>query len=167
MPRIDQIDRQTDTLLLVCSCASTICGTARLQQLLFLLNHETRYAERHDESVLFTFEPDTMGPFSGEIYEELDLLRELDAIEVTTHTTCSDSDCSSVSRDFSLTANGETIVAPFRNMLAAEVATDLAQFVQRYARMDLNQLLQYVASHYPDMVAPVERRDGLSVRGPA
>jgi hypothetical protein len=167
MPRIDQINRQTDTLLLVCSCASTIRGTARLQQLLFLLNHETRYAERYDESVLFTFEAATMGPFSGAIYDEVALLRDLDAIEMTPHTARNDADRSRVSRAFSLTATGETIVAPFRNKLADEVATDLAQFVQRYARMDLDQLLQYVASHYPDMIAPAERRDSLSARGPA
>ena len=153
MPRIDQIDRQTDTLLLVFSLSPTIHGVTRIQTLLFLLNNETKYAELYDDSVLFEFSPAKMGPFASAIYDELDFLRALGAIEVTPSPVRRDSDRPSSSRDVILTDKGEKIASQRRALLSEEVATDLEQFGQRYCPMDLSLLLAYVSAEYPTMAA--------------
>lgn len=161
MPRIDQIDRPTDSLLLLFSYSPTIRGVTRVQKLLFLLNHETKYGDVQKDSVLFEFEPYKMGPFAAEIYEELDFLLEIGAIESKTPDSSSVSDEWSEGEVFVLTNKGKKISRQLRDILPKEVDSDLHQFVQRYSNMELKQLLRYVYDQYPDMARESEIRDSI------
>lgn len=149
VPPIDQIDRETDTLFLLFSFAPRIHGVTRVQKLLFLLNEETEYAEEYGAPVLFEFVPYDMGPFAVEVYEELEFLEEIDAISIEGQDKGDLPD--EAPEVFQLTEKGEKIARQIQSVLDPKVRDDLREFVEKYADMDLEQLLRYVYEEYPKM----------------
>lgn len=149
MPPIDQIDRKTDTMLLLFSFVPRIRGVTRVQKLLFLLNEETKYAEVYGAPVLFEFEPYDMGPFAVEVYEELEFLEEINAITIDGPDRGNNSD--KAPQVFTLTGKGEKIANQLQGVLDPDVSEDLGEFVNEYADRDLENLLRYVYGEYPQM----------------
>ena len=83
--RPSQLDRE-DVLLLLLSALSDpnakqrMAGITRLEKMMFLLQKETEFSGKlHNK---FNFEAWKFGPFSKEIYEDLDLLASLDLVEI-------------------------------------------------------------------------------------
>lgn len=61
--------------------ASPVLGVTRLKKLIFLLTIEAGLLSQADKEERFTFKPYKMGPFSAEIYDEVDFLEALGLVE--------------------------------------------------------------------------------------
>jgi uncharacterized protein len=61
--------------------ASPVLGVTRLEKIVFLLTTEAGLLSQADEGERFTFKPYKMGPFSAEIYDEVDFLEALGLVE--------------------------------------------------------------------------------------
>ena len=167
MPRIDKIDRRTDVVFLLFHHAKKIRGVTKVQKLLFLIEKETEFFDEYKESIAFNFAPYKMGPFSEHVYEELEFLLGLDAIEATSldepvraHT---DQDLGQ--KEFTITPKGEKIASQLSSQLESKYDDEIADIVQSYNNKPLKDLLKYVYQEYPDYAANSEIITDLGLEG--
>lgn len=165
MPRIDKIDRRTDVVFLLFRYADEIAGVTKLQKLLFLIEQETEFFQAYEQDVAFKFAPYKMGPFSEHVYEELEFLLSLDAIESEPMddptTDLTDSDLSE--KRFSIIRKGEKIASELEDQLEPEYQDELRALVRKYNSLPLEELLEYVYTEYPDYAAKSEILDELGI----
>lgn len=163
MPRIDQIDRRTDVVLILFHHADSIQGITKLQKLLFLVEEETTFFEEYGADLAFDFYAHKMGPFSEHIYEEIRFLQQLGAIELEPMNAevSSTEDNDLVNKVFHLTSKGEKIASELADQLGTEYENELAALVNEYNRMTLKELLRYVYTEYPDFTTESEIKDDI------
>ncbi|WP_458190340.1 DUF4065 domain-containing protein [Haladaptatus sp. NG-WS-4] len=168
MPRIDEIDRRTDVVFLLFLYAETVAGVTKFQKLLFLIEQETEFFEAYEDSVAFEFAPYKMGPFSEHVYEELEFLLSLEAIESESldATTPELIDSDFTEKRFSITAKGRKIAAELETQLEAEYRTELQTLVEKYNALSLPELIEYVYTEYPSYAAESEILDELAIEIP-
>lgn len=162
MARIDEIDRRTDVVFILFYFAESICGVTKLQKLLFLIEQETEFFEEYEEDVAFNFAPYKMGPFSDEVYSELEFLLQLSAIEFTpmkSPTKVNQSDSRLRNKEFHITPKGEKIASQLVEVLEPEYEKELEDLVAEYNTMDLKELLRYVYTEYPEYTTKSEIKD--------
>ena len=138
-------------------------GITRLEKLLFLVEQETNVQSELDEP--FTFEAYHYGPYSKDVYDEVDFLRGMQLlderrVEVSSGLDLSEEadmlDAEDVSADryverrFQLTEDGKNVARVLSTRLSSEGKAQLAGIKKRYGSMPLRQLLRYVYSRYPD-----------------
>lgn len=164
MPRIDEIDRRTDVVFLLFYFAEQIRGVTKVQKLLFLVEQETEFFAEYRDDIAFNFAPYKMGPFSENVYEELQFLLQLDALEAealpeakTLQTP--DSDLSH--KCFEITPKGEKIATELVEILESEYRSELEALVTEYNEMSLRKLLRYVYTEYPDYATESEIKQDL------
>ena len=82
-----EIDDLSDLLLLLLyapgasgKAGEPIKGITRLQKMLFLLVQETEIGKKFDEKL--SFQAYKYGPFSSELYDSIDFLKEMELIEI-------------------------------------------------------------------------------------
>jgi len=168
MPRIDQIDRRTDVVLILFYCQRSIRGVTKLQKLLFLIEQETEFFEEYESDIAFNFAPHKMGPFSEHVYEELHFLLQLGAIEsepmdTPTFPEVDDSDLSN--KEFVLTPKGKKIAKELVDILSDDHLSEIEDIVETYGTMSLNEILREVYQTYPDFAEQSEIRDEVLAEG--
>jgi len=165
MPRIDKIDRRTDVVFLLFLYAEEIAGVTKLQKLLFLIEQETDFFQAYKQDIAFKFAPYKMGPFSEHVYEELEFLLSLGAIESEplddSSTDLTDTDLSE--KRFTITRKGEKIASELESQLKPEYQDELRELVREYNSLPLEELLKYVYTEYPDYAAESEILDELGI----
>ena len=133
-------------------------GVTRLEKLLFLLDRET--AALNLVADPFEWRPYNFGPYSKDVYEAVELLREaellteerrlrgetLDEMEEASVTM---TDVEGVERCFILTPHGRA-VARLLARREPEVAELVEQVGHQYGLMPLDQLIRYVYERYPE-----------------
>lgn len=168
MPRIDEIDRRTDVVFLLFLYAEEVEGVTKLQKLLFLIEQETKFFQAYEDSVAFEFAPYKMGPFSEHVYEELEFLLSLEAIESepldATAPELTDSNFSE--KRFSITSKGRKIASELETQLESEYRNELQTLVEEYNALSLAELIEYVYSEYPSYAAESEILDELAIEIP-
>lgn len=180
--RLSSLEKTDLLLLLLYSKGRTgrlnepVVGITRLMKLLFLLSKTAEVNQ-------FTFEPYKMGPFSSEVYPELDFLQNFptpaEPFVETGEKTTSDITPENLrliqemsEEDASLTS--EEINKPFRlTDLGAQISEEIwktlesadQQHIERlkteYGNLNLRDLLKYVYVHYPDMTTKSEIKDQI------
>ncbi|WP_424016226.1 DUF4065 domain-containing protein (plasmid) [Halorientalis pallida] len=165
MARIDKIDRRTDVVFLVFSYAEAIEGVTKLQKLLFLIEQETEFFQAYENDIAFEFAPYKMGPFSKHVYEELEFLLSLDAIETEPLPGAdpNPTDSEFAEQRFTITAKGEKIAAQLESQLEPEYCDELSDTVTTYNSLELQDLLKYVYTEYPEYAADSEIIDELEI----
>lgn len=166
MPRIDQIDRRTDVVLLLFHHAKSIRGVAKLQQLVFLVEQEATLFDEYGDALTFEFYPHETGPLSDNVYEEIRFLQELRAIETVPSnaqlsTPTAETPVGSI---FRLTSKGEKIAAELARQLEHTYDEDLLTLVDEYNAMSHSALLRYVYSAYPRFMTEAELEDDVLVK---
>lgn len=173
MSKIDEIDRPTDALFLLLQNAEEIEGVTKIQKLLFLMENETKFGKKYGSKTSFEFEPYKMGPFSPKVYDELELLDNMNAMETEgmdknsteSYEFTNFNDAFNKERDnsnglsnnrFIVTEKGEKIGKSLMDLLSKDVRKDLSKTIERYNSMSLNQLLEYVYTEYPEMTTKSE-----------
>lgn len=165
MPPIDSIDRRTDVAFLLFQYAETIEGVTKLQKLLFLIEQETEFFQAYQEDIAFEFAPYKMGPFSEYVYEEIEFLLSLNAIESEPldRAISNDNNATLAEKRFSITPKGQKIASELEKQLEAKYRQELRTVVDTYNRMGLTKLLEYVYREYPSFAAESEILDELDV----
>lgn len=165
MARIDKIDRRTDVVFILFHYADEIEGVTKLQKLLFLIEKETEFFTEYESEVAFEFAPYKMGPFSKHVYEELEFLLSLDAIEgeelSESNHTLDTPDLTE--KRFTLTKKGEKIATEVVSQLETEYRNELDQVVREYNSLPLQELIEYVYDQYPSYAAESEIIDEMNV----
>ncbi len=162
MTRIDEIDRRTDVVFILFYLAKSICGVTKLQKLLFLIEQETDFFKEYEEDVAFNFAPYKMGPFSDEVYSELEFLLQLSAIDLTPmrdSTRGNPPDSRLRNKEFHITPKGEKIASQLVEILEPEYEKELEELVEEYNTMELKELLRYVYTEYPEYAIESEIKD--------
>lgn len=151
MGQIDGISRRTDTVLVLLRYAGCV-ETQRFQNLVFLLEQETAYAEDNENAVGFEHNFCSTGVFSERLCRELGLLRKMDAItiEQTDTTEGLDTQATDVQSGGSLqlTEKGRKIAAGLTSTLDPRVDTEIQGFVRTYQSYSLDDLDEYVHREY-------------------
>jgi uncharacterized protein YwgA len=161
-----RLDREDILLLLLsalsgCGPKRRVTGITRLEKLMFLLQKETGFSGKFQHK--FQFEPWKFGPFSKEIYEDLDLLASLNLVrsevqelpsyaEFTEEDKLVESEADEpiVQKVFSLTDRGCKVAEKLRDVISDEDWAEVAQLKKRFEKVPLTRLIQYVYHRYPE-----------------
>jgi hypothetical protein len=157
-----------------------ITGITRLMKLLFLLKKEGKVDDA------FKFEPYKMGPFSSEVYPEIEFLKNYptpDSPLISTKSVDNNSEIynpeqikmiedisfyeeeplssKEINTEFNLTDLGKKIAVQLWDSTPAENRLEIENIKTKYSSMTLKDLLRYVYKTYPDMTTKSEIKDQL------
>lgn len=171
MGKIDNIDRSTDALFLLFYFANEVKGITKVQKLLFLIEEETNFGHTYRDEITLDFEGYKMGPFSPEVYDEIEFLINLGAIkkEEIEETATDSYEIKEYDQEegseglsgkkFKITDKGEKIARKLLDVVDEKQVQELEEKVEKYNTMSLMQLLEYVYSEYPEMTTESEIKD--------
>ncbi len=165
--------------------STSIEGITRLEKLLFLLKTEEGFLENVPEKDDFNFVPFRMGPWTNEIYDEVDFLESLGLLDKGTPTQCSIIDSehnnelfsamvldkyqkNSLPRNeecevFSLTESGKLKALEIWNRLSNNEKNKIIRVKRKYNRMNLKQFLRYIYKKHPEFTTESEIKDYLRI----
>ncbi|GAB3676784.1 type II toxin-antitoxin system antitoxin SocA domain-containing protein [Halopiger thermotolerans] len=155
MTKIDTIDRETDLVFLSFYEAGDVDGLTKIQKLLFLLEQESELAEEYPD-LSFDFEAYDYGPFSEQVYDEIELLVNMGALEPVSPdydiSDYVDSDNSNefAGKRFRLTEKGQKISRELSEIVDEETSQDLSDMMEHYNEMSTDEILEYVYEQYPE-----------------
>ena len=164
--QLSQLDREDILLLLMsalsaCGTKQRVAGITRLEKMMFLLQKETAFSGKLQNK--FNFEPWKFGPFSREIYEDLDLLASLGLVEAEVQELPSYAEYTEedklieqedfepiVQKLFSLTDRGCRVAEKLRAAISEKDWAEVGQLKKRFEKVPLTRLIQYVYQKYPE-----------------
>lgn len=159
-----------------------IYGITRLMKLLFLLYEEGSFRG------LFDFQAYKMGPFSSEVYPELEFLQSFPMPENPLVNTRADSKDASTfnpeelklvddmvifgeedylvaasenNKEFSLSSIGEKVADQLWNEINPSIKEEIERIKKQYGGLTLKDLLRYIYEKYPNMTVKSEIKDQL------
>jgi uncharacterized protein YwgA len=150
---ISQVPK-TDYLLLVIGLDGSIEGRTRLEKILFLTRKEVLDRLRTPQATRFyQFTPYRFGPFSEDLYDDLEFLRDNGFIEIRG---------GSGSEVFSITPKGTTFLEQkVRKRLPPDVLEEVVRLRNKYARLSIQELIVYVYNRYPEYAVKSEIRESI------
>lgn len=162
----NQLDREDILLLLLSSLSGPdtrkrVAGITRVEKMMFLLQKETDFSGKVRNK--FDFEAWKFGPFSKEIYEDLDLLASLDLVEAEERELPNyveyteedklvepEEDRPIIEKTFSLTDRGRRVAEKLRGSISDGDWSEIERLRKRFERVPLTRLIQYVYHKYPE-----------------
>jgi uncharacterized protein YwgA len=160
-------------------------GITRLEKLLFLLNVEKKLLATVPEGEQFHFVPFRMGPWTQEVYDEVDFLESLGLLTKSDRSDRSPADdvhdeelfdsavigkwqrasaiSAAGSETFQLTEAGRVRAAQLWRSLSEDERKAIAEVKRKFNRMNLRQFLRYVYKQHPQFATESEIRDYLGV----
>ena len=183
------IENSLDLLILLFYCpgpsgefGEAIQGITRLQKLIFLLQQGKGPEELIEYAKQHLFQPYKMGPYSGTLGEEIEVLRSAGLVgtERLTYWITDDADEEPAdkkdrsteltepsnkrpieSREYFLTTRGMEIGGTLWNSLTEKQRKTLIKFKSFFGGLSLRQLLILVYEHYPEYAEKSEIRGRL------
>lgn len=133
--------RGKDLLLTLLFFAERVDGRTQVQKLAFLTQKETELGES------YSFAPWKFGPFSKEVWEDLDLLvSEGIVIEIP-----QGGKDKTVGYMYALTKDGTRLVTDrILSQLDDSMLVQIKKIIESYSQMNLSELLTYVYEKYPE-----------------
>lgn len=130
-----------DLLLTLLFFAERVDGRTQVQKLAFLTQKETKLGES------YRFVPWKFGPFSKEVWEDLDLLvSEGIVIEIP-----QGGKDKTVGYMYALTKDGARLVTDrILSQLDDNMLVQIKRMIENYSQMNLSELLTYVYEKYPE-----------------
>lgn len=155
-----------------------VVGITRLMKLLFLLNEEQKFDQ-------FNFEAYKMGPFSSEVYPELEFLQSFptpekplvlsknnidhqtsitpenlriieEALEQESALTTDE-----INKPFTLSDIGVKVAGELWQQVSSDDQSKIEQIKSKFGSLTLKELLRYVYKTYPKMTINSEIKDQL------
>ena len=181
------IRNKTDLLiaLLYADNKKSIEGITRLEKMLFLLKEEEGFLSNSTKEENFNFTPFKMGPWSQEVYDELDFLESLGLLEKRQSANQQEEDSThddelfdSIALDkyqvdktsfyenktekFQLSEKAFKIAEKmWTTRINDEERKKIEQLKKKYNSMNLKQFLRYVYRKYPRYTSKSEIKDYL------
>lgn len=119
-------------------------GITRMQKLVFLAQREVDDVEKDT----YKFEAYDYGPFSKDLYGDLDALVENGFVDSYEEETPDGNE----KQIYEITEKGERLLEMYREALDEEIPIDsLSELKKRYNRMPLLQMIKRVYDTYPEM----------------
>lgn len=166
---------------------TSVEGITRLEKLIFLLKEEKGFLKDKPDEDSFTFIPFKMGPWSSEVYDEVDFLESLGLINKDSNEKQSPADVahndelfdgmildkyqkgSLVFSDektevFKLTEKGKKKAKEIWDRLPKEEQEKIIAVKKKFNTMNLKQFLRYVYRKYPEYTTASEIKEYLGIR---
>jgi hypothetical protein len=165
---------------------SPVVGITRLEKLLFLLTIDEGILKGVSPEETFNFVPFRMGPWTQEVYDEVDFLESLGLLSKESSEKRSPADAvhddelfsdlvidryqknaAQASEDgevFRLTEDGKKKALAVWNRLNPEEKAKLRRVKQTFNGMNLRQLLRYVYKKHPEYTTESEIKEYLGVK---
>jgi hypothetical protein len=162
-----------------------IGGITRLEKLLFLLKKEAGFLKEVSASDDFHFVPFKMGPWTGEVYDEIDFLESLGLVSRRLTQEQSPEDAAhedelfsdlildkyqkgDLQTDgegevFSLTDKGKKKALEIWERLSTEERQKIVAIKRQFNTMNLRQFLRYVYKKYPEFTTESEIKGELGL----
>lgn len=159
----------------------SIKGITKFTKLLYLLkelHNIDKYVKKY-----YSFEPYKIGPFTREIYDDVDFFQSLGFIEKKKTGTIQESEyfefeefledvipeieMESISQDiyketeFMLTTKGEKFAEKLSNQVSIKILEACRQIKTKFGLLPLSDLLKYIYLKYPEMASKTIRKDLL------
>lgn len=175
----------SDTPSALSSRLSPIVGITRLEKLIFLAKIEQGLLAGANDDQDFHFVPFKMGPWTQEVYDEVDFLESIGLLskeqrpegsaEDEAHNDQLFSDLmldkyqknvsSNEATDaFQLTEQGKKKATEIWDRLSTDEKQKLVSLKRRFNNMNLKQFLRYVYNKYPQYTEASEIKEYLSIR---
>jgi uncharacterized protein YwgA len=165
---------------------SPVVGITRLEKLLFLLTIDEGFLKDAPPTETFSFVPFRMGPYTPEVYDEVDFLESLGLISKESSETRSATDAvhddelfsdlvidkyqksaaqtSDEAEVFRLTEEGKNKALSAWRRLTEEEKAKLRRVKQAFNTMNLRQFLRYVYKKHPEYTTESEIKEYLGLR---
>ncbi len=165
--------------------STSIEGITRLEKLLFILKIEEGFLADVPEKDDFNFVPFRLGPWTNEVYDEVDFLESLGLLDKENPDQCSAIDSehdnelfsamvldtyqqNSIPRSeecevFELTAAGKEKALEIWNRLSDQEKNIIIRVKRKFNKMNLKQLLRYVYKRHSEYTAESEIKDYLGI----
>ena len=165
---------------------SPVVGITRLEKLLFLLTIDEGFLMGGQGVEGFNFVPFRMGPWTQEVYDEVDFLESLGLLSKESGEKRSPADAvhddelfgdliidkyqksaastSDEAEVFRLTEDGKKKALSIWNRLTVEEQKKLLRVKQAFNTVDLRQLLRYVYKKHPEYTTESEIKEYLGLR---
>lgn len=152
--------------------STEIEGITRLEKLLFLLKKEKNFLSNVSQENDFHFFPFKMGPWTNEVYDELDFLESLNLIKKEEEHKSNVADDAYVdelfnnailekyqrqdfgkekgTKIFRLSDEGKQKAANIWRRLTDQQKADIIEVKRKFNKMNLRQFLRYVYVQYPE-----------------
>ena len=165
--------------------ASPVVGITRLEKLLFLAKIEESFLRNVTEEQDFHFIPFRMGPWTQEVYDEIDFLESIGLLEKKERGEVSVEDeahnnelfsdllldkyqSDAFSRNeatdsFQLTEDGRKKASEIWLRLSDEERQKLIRLKRKFNNMNLRQFLRYVYAKYPEYTEASEIKEYLNI----
>jgi len=156
-----------------------IKGTTRFTKLLFIL--KALYNIDKEVKNYYSFEPYKLGPFTEELYNDLDVLKTMRLIEVRTEDLVEESetfetqeilgdllsyaDSDAISSEcyrqfeYKLTDQGERIANEIYSSVSPSLKQAIEDVKRKFASLPLIELLRYIYRRFPEMAQKSIRED--------
>lgn len=163
--------------------STEIEGITRLEKLLFLLKNEKNFLLNVSKEDDFNFFAFRMGPWTNEVYDEVDFLDSLGFLEKEVENKSIPSDKASIDELFSnsildkyqkdnvsninntekfrLTDKGRKKGLEIWNRIDDEEKKNIIDIKRKFNKMNLTQFLRYVYKKYPEYTTESEIKDSL------
>jgi hypothetical protein len=160
-------------------------GITRLEKLLFLLKQEKQFLKNVSQENDFHFFPFKMGPWTNEVYDEVDFLESLELVSKVEESGSNAADEAYVDELFSnsviekyqrsdfgkekgtevfkLTTGGKEKAAAIWQRLEPSERADIIDIKKKFNKMTLKQFLRYVYMKYPEYTTKSEIKDSLGL----
>ncbi len=161
------IDRRVDVLLLFLGLAREIWGSTRLIKLLFLIGKEAKLPSKIGD--YYSYAPYTYGPFTAQVYKDIEYLSRYELVQklkpsgsVGIHE--NKLERNEIDAVYILTEKGTKLTGAllrFAQKKEPDLLKALIRIRDRYARLPLRRLLQYVYKTYPEYTRESQIRDAI------
>jgi DNA-binding PadR family transcriptional regulator len=158
---------ERDDVLLLLLLALSKGGTSkvpsitRIEKLMFLLQEETGFSGKLRDK--FDFRAWKFGPFSKEIYEDLDLLSTLELVDVEERDLANYMEFTEqdeliesergepiIEKVFTLTDRGKRVAEKLKSLISEKDWSEIESLRRRFETSSLTRLIQYVYYKYPE-----------------
>ncbi len=171
--------------LLFANEGNKVEGITRLEKLLFLLKKEKGFLQNVKKEDDFNFFAFRMGPWTNEVYDEVDFLESLGLLSKETENKNTPADNASLdelfdnlmldkyqrnisttekgTEIFKLTDAGKSKAQKVWSKLSEEEKQDIIELKRKFNTINLKQLLRYVYQKFPQYATESEIKDSLGL----
>jgi uncharacterized protein YwgA len=122
--------------------AKKVKGKTKLQKMFFLLNEEEKICTGHD------FAKYTYGPYSSELSNDLDALKQLELIGIEKSMFATNSDFVGKQFEYKLTKNGEDLITQQEKDFTTQEKQKIKKIILEWNNKELPEIINYVYGKY-------------------